>query len=404
MSVRNEVAISVTGVTKEFILPVEDTNSLKRVVTTNIKKRRGNNTYHVLLGIDFTVKKGEFFGIVGRNGSGKSTLLKIISGIYQPTKGSVEIDGKLVSFIELGVGFNPELSGRENVYLNGAILGFSRPEIDENYQKIVDFAELGNFMEQKLKNYSSGMQVRLAFACATMAQADILVVDEVLAVGDADFQKKCFTYFKTLKNTGKTVVLVTHDMASVSEYCDRAILIEEGRIFESGNVETVTRAYTDLFNPLLHSEIALSRWGDRTAHLGKVHSKVLGGQRGEESRIEVTAAIVATDKIIEEDIILGYAVKNSNGQKLFGGKEHMSTSELVPKQSRSTMTITFPNILSEGEYLVDISLYSPARDSYLDCWIDCTQFISTRKGVTGYSVINQGTITLSTENNTDVIK
>ncbi|AGL62213.1 ATP-binding teichoic acid precursor transporter component [Candidatus Saccharimonas aalborgensis] len=404
MSARVEAAITVRGVTKEFVLPVEDTNSLKRVVTTNIKKRRGNNIYRVLLGVDFTVKKGEFFGIVGRNGSGKSTLLKIISGIYQPTKGSVNIDGKLVSFIELGVGFNPELSGRENVYLNGAILGFSRHEIDENYQKIVEFAELGNFMEQKLKNYSSGMQVRLAFACATMAQADILVVDEVLAVGDADFQKKCFTYFKTLKNTGKTVILVTHDMASVSEYCDRAILIEEGKIVESGDVETVTRAYTDLFNPLLHSEIALSRWGDRTAYLDKVSSRVLNDQGESKSYIEVTATIVTTEKIIEEDIILGYAVKNSNGQKLFGGKEHMSTTELGRKRNKSIVTITFPNILNDGEYLFDISLYSPARDSYLDCWIDCTQFISTRKGVMGYSVINEGIISVSTENNSRVLE
>ena len=181
-----EIAIQISNVSKSFKLPHEKKTSVKSVFT-DLFSAKGKATKKLALkNINFEIKKGEFFGIVGRNGSGKSTLLKIIAGIYQPTEGSVEVRGKLVPFIELGVGFNPELTGRENVYLNGAILGFSNKKIDKNYRKIVEFAELEDFMDQKLKNYSSGMQVRLAFACATMAEADVLLVDEVLAVGDAD--------------------------------------------------------------------------------------------------------------------------------------------------------------------------------------------------------------------------
>ncbi|HMH30872.1 MAG TPA: ABC transporter ATP-binding protein, partial [Methylomirabilota bacterium] len=222
-----EIAISVKNVSKDFVLPHEKVSSIKSIFTSVTKKRNKKaDTQHALKDVSFEIKKGEFFGIVGRNGSGKSTMLKILAGIYQPTAGSVRTKGKLVPFIELGVGFNPELTGRENVYLNGAMLGFSDKQVKAMYKDIVDFAELERFMDQKLKNYSSGMQVRLAFSMAVRAEADILLIDEVLAVGDADFQRKCFDYFRSLKGAGTTVVFVTHDMDAVREYCDQAILIE----------------------------------------------------------------------------------------------------------------------------------------------------------------------------------
>ena len=191
-------------------------------------------------------KKGEFLGIVGRNGSGKSTLLKVLSGIYVPEKGDVEVYGTLVPFIELGVGFNPELTGRENIYLNGALLGFSNAEVDEMYDEIVEFAELKDFMDQKLKNYSSGMQVRLAFSIAIRARGDILILDEVLAVGDAAFQQKCNDYFASLHGN-QTVVLVTHSMDNVRKFCDRAILIEDGKIKCEGDPEKVADEYMSLW-------------------------------------------------------------------------------------------------------------------------------------------------------------
>lgn len=241
-------AIEVRDVKKRFFLANYRNNSLKRAITQVFKpKDKGGKTFFALDGISFDVKKGDFFGILGRNGSGKSTLLKIISEIYQPTAGTVWHTGKLVSFIELGVGFKSDLTGKDNVYLNGALLGFSKKEVDAMYDDIVSFAELEKFMDQQLKNYSSGMKVRLAFSVAIRAKADILILDEVLAVGDAAFQKKCTNYFKTLKDDKKTVILVTHSMSNVREYCNKAIVIEKGKIIFEGQAEQAADEYLSLF-------------------------------------------------------------------------------------------------------------------------------------------------------------
>ena len=239
------VVLSVNHVGKYFRLPTEQATGLKMLFINWTKGIKGYKEQHVLRDISFEVRQGDFFGIVGRNGSGKSTLLKLISGIYVPDSGSISVKGKLVPFIELGVGFNPELTGRENVYLNGALLGFSRSEIDDMYDDIVEFAELEEFMDQKLKNYSSGMQVRLAFSVAIKAQGDILVLDEVLAVGDEAFQRKCDNYFANIKkDPTKTVILVTHDMGAVKKYCNKAILIKNGEIVVDGNKDDVANRYT----------------------------------------------------------------------------------------------------------------------------------------------------------------
>lgn len=237
-------ALEVKNVKKTFRVPTEQANGVKQAFVNWSKGVKGYREFIVLKDISFKVEKGDFFGIIGRNGSGKSTLLKIISQIYHPDSGSVKIDGKLIPFIELGVGFNPELTGRENIFLNGALLGFSREEVDAMYDEIVDFAELHDFMDQKLKNYSSGMQVRLAFSIAIKAQGDILVLDEVLAVGDEAFQRKCFEYFRQLKKDKKTVILVTHDMHSAKKFCNKAIMIDTGEIVISGNPEEVANFYT----------------------------------------------------------------------------------------------------------------------------------------------------------------
>lgn len=243
------VALHVSEVAKNFKLPTERAGSLKNAIFNWLRGIRGYRIQHVLKDISFDVHEGEFFGIVGKNGSGKSTLLKLISQIYTPDHGEIKTYGKLVPFIELGVGFNPELTGRENVYLNGAMLGFSTEEIDSMYDDIVSFAEIGDFMEQKLKNYSSGMQVRLAFSIAIKSQGDILVLDEVLAVGDEAFQKKCQDYFFEAKRQKKTIILVTHSMADVRRYCDRAMLIQDGHIALIGDPDAVADAYSDSFLP-----------------------------------------------------------------------------------------------------------------------------------------------------------
>ncbi len=241
----DDVAIRVDDVSKSFRLPHNKQNSLKGSLINIIA--RGDRTFEtqeVLKSISFEIKKGEFFGIVGRNGSGKSTLLKLLAGIYTPSKGKIIVNGSLTPFIELGVGFNPELTGRENVYLNGALLGFNDKEVDAMYDNIVAFAELERFMDQKLKNYSSGMQVRLAFSIAIRAKSDMLVLDEVLAVGDAAFQQKCYDYFNALKSNKQTVILVTHDMAAVKQFCSKAMLIDKGLIKLIGDPSEVANLYT----------------------------------------------------------------------------------------------------------------------------------------------------------------
>lgn len=241
---KNDIAVKVDGISKSFRLPTENTTSLKRTIVNYFQGIKGYREQKVLRDISFEVEKGDFFGIVGRNGSGKSTLLKIISQIYVPEQGTVDINGKLVSFIELGVGFNSELSGKENVYLNGALLGFSTAEIDDMYDDIVEFAELSDFMNQKLKNYSSGMQVRLAFSVAIQSKSDILVLDEVLAVGDEAFQRKCNDYFMQAREDKKTIILVTHSMDAVRKYCNKAMMIDKGEVKIIGTPEDVANQYS----------------------------------------------------------------------------------------------------------------------------------------------------------------
>lgn len=241
----SKYALEVKNVSKSFRLPTEQANGLKQAFVNWTKGIKGYKEYQVLKDISFKVEKGDFFGIVGRNGSGKSTLLKIISQIYTPEKGSVKVNGTLIPFIELGVGFNPELTGRENIYLNGALLGFSKEEVAAMYDEIVEFAELEQFMDQKLKNYSSGMQVRLAFSIAIKAQGDILVLDEVLAVGDEAFQRKCDDFFTQIKkDRSKTVILVTHSMGAVKKYCNKAVMIANGEVISSGDIDDVINTYT----------------------------------------------------------------------------------------------------------------------------------------------------------------
>lgn len=241
----DDVAIKVDSVSKSFKLPHEKANSVKSAFVGIFNGKRTYEKQKVLQKVSFDIKKGDFFGIVGRNGSGKSTLLKLLAGVYSPDNGQILVNGKLTPFIELGVGFNPELSGRENVYLNGALLGFNRNEMDAMYEEIVEFAELEKFMDQKLKNYSSGMQVRLAFSIAIRAESDILLLDEVLAVGDAAFQQKCFNYFEELRRQNRTVVFVSHDMSSVQRFCNNAIYIKDGKLVKVGTASEIANIYLE---------------------------------------------------------------------------------------------------------------------------------------------------------------
>jgi ABC-2 type transport system ATP-binding protein len=239
---KNTVAISVKNVSKQFSIPHEKISSIK-IAFINLFKKNTSENFYALKDVSFEVKKGEFFGILGRNGSGKSTLLKILAGVYTANKGHLKIDGLISPFLELGIGFNPELSGRDNIYLNATVLGLTEKEIDAKFDSIVAFSELERFIDQKIKNYSSGMQVRLAFAVSIHANREILLMDEVLAVGDSNFQSKCLREFARYKEMGKTVILVTHDIGTVQRYCDRAMLLRNGEVVKIGSAEEVGNEY-----------------------------------------------------------------------------------------------------------------------------------------------------------------
>ncbi len=225
--------IRVENVSKFFRVPHQKIDSLRGMFVSVFSKK----TYEEFVALDdisFDIKKGEFVGIIGKNGSGKSTLLKILAGVYMPDSGKVVINGRISPFLELGIGFNPELSGRDNIYLNATILGLSRREINEKFDKIVEFSEVGRFIDQKVKNYSSGMQSKLAFSVAIHANREILLMDEVLAVGDVAFQKKCLNIFENYKNQGKTVVLVSHAIDTVEKYCDKVVYLSNSKIKKIG--------------------------------------------------------------------------------------------------------------------------------------------------------------------------
>jgi ABC-type polysaccharide/polyol phosphate transport system ATPase subunit len=236
--------IQVHDISKTFLLPKEKKRTLKEhVFALLLGRSRGFEPLHALRGVSFNVNKGEFFSIIGKNGSGKSTLLKILAGIYAPDNGGASMGGSVSPFLELGIGFNPDLTARENVFLSAAVLGLRRREIESMYGDIIGFAELERFQDQALKNFSSGMHVRLAFSVAFMVNADILLIDEVLAVGDASFQQKCYDVFRRLKSEGKTIIFVSHSMGDVKEFSDRVMLLHEGQMVSVGASDKVIHDY-----------------------------------------------------------------------------------------------------------------------------------------------------------------
>lgn len=234
--------IEIKDVSKVFEIPHENRNTLKSYFL-NPFKRIGKEKFNALDDINFNVNKGDFIGIIGRNGSGKSTLLKIVAEIFEPSTGKVTVNGSLVPFLELGVGFNPELTGRENIFLNGIILGMTRKYMEEKFKEIVAFAEIEEFIDLQVKNYSSGMIVRLAFAIAMEARADIYLLDEILSVGDASFQKKSLEKMLGLLSDGATALFVSHNIEDVKKYCNRVIYLEKGKMLFDGNVEEGVKMY-----------------------------------------------------------------------------------------------------------------------------------------------------------------
>lgn len=344
---QDENVIVVKDLHKSFRLPLDNHSGLKQRIISifNRGSKRGYEDQRVLSGINFEIKKGEFFGIVGRNGSGKSTLLKLLAGIYTPERGLVEVRGALTPFIELGVGFNFELTGRENVYLNCALLGLSRTEVDEIYDSIVEFAELEKFMDQKLKNYSSGMQVRLAFSIAVKSTSDVLVFDEVLAVGDANFQKKCFEYFRTIKNDPtRTVVLVTHDMSAVEKFCDRAIVLKDGKLIYNGSPREAAAVY---------QEMNFSNKTSLNTKKAKVRIDI-----GDSQRFNVNDTLtmkIEWDKDLSNVQNVGVAIFSIDGAYVYG--TNTLNDDIKLDKDTNTINYSVDLNLGKGVYSIKIGLF-----------------------------------------------
>jgi ABC-type polysaccharide/polyol phosphate transport system ATPase subunit len=248
-------AIEVRGLRKAFRLPHERRDTLREHFLHPLKRVEYDRNV-ALDGVSFDIEEGECFGVIGPNGSGKSTLLKLLAGIHRPDAGELVVRGRMSPFIELGVGFNGELTGRDNIRINGTLLGLTRQKMRRRFGSIVEFAELERFIDQKLKNYSSGMQVRLAYSIATQVDFEILLLDEVLAVGDRAFQEKCFESFERFRREGKTIVFVSHELNSVRRVCDRTMLIESGRAVAVGPTDEVVERYVSPSSHASYAEVA----------------------------------------------------------------------------------------------------------------------------------------------------
>jgi len=388
----SDISIKVTNLTKQFILPHKKHNSIKQVFV-DIGRRGKADNRKVLNDLSFEIKKGEFFGIVGRNGSGKSTLLKLLAGVYTPSKGSINIQGSLTPFIELGVGFNPELTGRDNIYLNGALLGFTHKQMESMYKSIVDFAELHDFMDQKLKNYSSGMQVRLAFSIAIRAQSDILLIDEVLAVGDAIFQKKCYDYFRQLKKNKKTVVFVSHDVGALEEYCTSGILIENGEIQKMGPIDKVVKNYLSIINRQENSDLprsGLARWGTQKAIIKSM--KIRNDKNDQLKFYEDQNIIIDVVLKAKQDIdkpVCGLTITDLTGQIMFQSNTlwcKKPVKDLI-KNDEVNLTWVIPNAFNSGKYMISPAVSDSSGVEVYD-WRDNLEEIEVIKVQKSHGVIN----------------
>ncbi len=306
--------------------------------------------------VSFDIHQGEFFGIVGRNGSGKSTLLKLLASIYRADSGTIRLAGRLAPFIELGVGFNPDLTARENVVLNGVMMGLTPQETRRRLDAVIDFAELGEFADLKLKNFSSGMQVRLAFSVMLEADADVLLIDEVLAVGDASFQQKCADAFHEMKAEGKTIILVTHEMSTVEDYCHRAMLIDDGVVQHIGDPAAVGRHYLQL---------NFEHGADGGGQVGQSEEVRLLGARIEDADGNEVSNIEAGEKIrlrVEVEALrdlpgigIGFNVSNADGIGIFefgAGVSHEDGSDELAAGERVRVRSDVENLLTPGRYFV----------------------------------------------------
>jgi ABC-type polysaccharide/polyol phosphate transport system ATPase subunit len=362
---RREISIDVERLSKSYMIPTQKLDTLKERAVRPFERAKYRRL-RALDDVSFDVERGEFFGIVGRNGSGKSTLLKLLASIYRADAGRIRIAGRAVPFIELGVGFNLELSARDNVVLNGVIMGLTPREARWRFDEVIEFAELEEFSELKLKNYSSGMMVRLGFALLTLVDADVLLIDEVLAVGDAAFQQKSFDAFSRLHREGRTIVLVTHDMNTVQGHCDRAILLEEGQMLQIGDAGDVARRYLELNfehrRADKESEDVRFRGGSDVAEFTDVRivdesgAAITSVEARQPIRIEIE--IEAKTRIVRP--MFGFQILDGDGLQIFSpdpwGLDNPLTDRALEPGDRVRLRAEVANPLASGHYYVNCAI------------------------------------------------
>ena len=358
--------VRLEGISVRYRLPHERYATLKEHTIRWLQRRIRYDDFWALRDVDVEVAQGQVVGIIGRNGAGKSTLLKVISRVLRPTQGRVWVCGRVAPLLEFGAGFHPELSGRENVFLNGAILGFSHAEMQRKFQRIVEFAELGDFIDAPLRTYSSGMIVRLGFAVATDVEPSILIVDEVLSVGDAAFQKKSIERIQGFRAAGTTILLVSHNMGLVESMCDRAIWLDHGRVLADGPADSVVHQYLNRDVEIEAGRLANSqspgseqRWGSRQIGIGRV--SLLNG-RGEEQRVFKTGESLILKMEYEAHTpipspIFGMAIHRQDGTHISGPNTSFAGLTLPTLEGKGTVTYRIPYLpLLEGLYYITVAV------------------------------------------------
>ncbi len=356
----NDIAVSIKNLNKSFFIADNKKDTLRSLVVSLFNQGK-SKPFHALKNIHLDIKKGEFIGIIGRNGSGKSTLLKVIAGIYSPDKGGeVTVNGRMVPFLELGVGFNPELSGRENIFLNGAILGLTTKEIKKRYNDIVEFSELGDFIHTPVKNYSSGMKVRLAFSIAIQTDADIYILDEILGVGDGAFRSKSIGVINKLIEQGKTVIYVSHSLGSVQKYCNRVVWLNQGEVIFDGDTRTGIDQYRQSLLEIEKLQKAEEEKYDRVDNdivVSKVRAEII-----KDYDLSIRAAI--QNKKLVQNYNLKFSLTRDDDLLIYETTSNFSNiSNLVECDS---VYLTLKNLnLSEGDYYVDVAVLDENNDKVL---------------------------------------
>ncbi len=370
-----DTAISVKSVSKKYKLYNSPKDRLKEAF--HPRRKKYHKDFWALRDISFNVPKGTTIGIIGQNGCGKSTLLQIICGIVQPFSGHVNTNGRISALLELGAGFNPDFTGRQNVYMSGAVKGFTKKEMDERFDDIVSFADIGNFIEQPVKTYSSGMYVRLAFACAVNVDPDILVVDEALAVGDASFQRKCFERMKQLK-AKKTILYVSHAIPSVRLFCDQVIWLDKGHIVNIGHPIEVTNQYLKYIQSLEKEELKKKDTiGANQDHVVKIREFRLGNLSSEDGIMTGQDLIFSFVVEIDEPttINIGMAINRNNDQCLTRVSTARDGVVLQDVKGLVSGTLTIPdNDLLEGDYSASLYVGDSLAIYSFDRWVDRIQF------------------------------